>query len=385
VANPDNRLRITYIITDLDVGGAEMGLFRLLASLGRDQIAAEVICLSRQGPVAERIYNLGVQVRSLGLIPARPAPHLMFKLAGWIKEGRPDLVHTWMYHADLIGSLAAARAGKPPVIWSIRNSTLDVQHSKRPTRWIVRLLASLSKRVPAAIVSVSEAAARVHIQKGYDAGKISVIPNGFDLEVFRPDSQARTSVRQELQLDANTRLVGLLARYDPQKDHANFLRAAAQVQRRFPDVHFLLAGQGVEPANAELMQQVQACGLTGRAHLLGRRDDIPRLTAALDVAVTASAYGEAFPQVIGEAMACGVPCAVTDVGDSAKIVAGSGRVAPPNDADALAGAIDDLLALPDAEMQTARQQARQKIGQFYSIESVARQYMELYRRTVTGQ
>jgi glycosyltransferase involved in cell wall biosynthesis len=208
--------------------------------------------------------------------------------------------------------------------------------------------------------------ANQHEAIGYRADRRSVIPNGFDCERFQPDTGARASVRAELGLDEETPLIGLIARYHPMKDHANFLAAARLVLKQEPTAHFLLAGPCVEVSTKELSTLVSTLGLQGRIHLLGERSDIPRLTAALDIACSSSAWGEGFPNVIGEAMACGVPCVVTDVGDSAWIVGETGFVVSPKSPQELAESLQKAIGLEE-ENKLDREMIRQRIIDSFSL------------------
>ena len=375
-------LRMTFIITDLLTGGAELMLARLLGALDREMFAPRVIVLTDDGPVGEKLRALGVPVETLGLPPGSPvgAGRAVLRLARILRRERPALVQTWMYHADLLGGLAAKLAGLP-VVWSIRNHTLDPAVLKRSTRIVVRLCAVLSRVVPERVVTNAAATAQAHIDAGYDAGRMLVIPNGFDLETFKPDPAARRALRAELSLPPETPLVGLAARFDPMKDHRTFARAAGLAAAQNQAVQFVLFGSGVDSANRELAGWLQESGAAERTHLLGSRADVPRLLAALDVAALSS-VGEAFSNVIAEAMACGVPCAVTDVGDSALIVGQTGRVSPPNDPAALATAWLELLALPLVERQALGAAARTRIAENYSLTHSAAQFADLYQSLV---
>jgi glycosyltransferase involved in cell wall biosynthesis len=196
--------------------------------------------------------------------------------------------------------------------------------------------------------------------------------------VFRPDPEARSSVREELGVSATTRLIGLVARFDPQKDHEGFLLAARLLRTRCPDVNFVLAGGGVDQRNRQLARVVADAGLSDVVHLLGPRTDIPRLMSALDIASLSSRWGEAFPNVVAEAMACGVPCVVTDIGDSAEIVGDTGVVVPPCDPEALARGWEQLLGLPAEQRHALAQQARARIAARYDLTQVARRYEAFY-------
>jgi len=304
------------------------------------------------------------------------------RLVEWLIQDRPGLVQTWMYHADVIGGLAARLVRRAKIVWGIHNSTLDPERTRRTTRWTVALSARLSYSVPDCIVSVSRASRDLHVDAGYDASKFVIIPNGFDLSEFRPDATRRGDVRAELGIREDAFVVGLVARVDPQKDHLNFVRAAALLAPRRPDARFLLCGQGTDQGGP-LARVIAERGLLDRFVLLGRRDDVPRIMNAIDVVSLSSAYGEAFPLVIGEAMSCGVPCVVTDVGDSAYLVGDTGRVVAPRDAEALASAWEGLAAAGAEGRRTLGSAARVRIERNFALSRIAARYAEVYRALVS--
>lgn len=378
----ESPLRIVHIITGLALGGAEVMLYELLKATDPRRFASAVISLSAPGPLQPRIESLRVPVYSLGMPGGRPSPGALVRLGRRLRALRPDLVQTWMYHADLLGGIAARLVTAAPVVWGLHNSNLDPRTTKWTTRAIVWSCARLSRRVPRRILSCSQAAMRVHRDLGYDAGRMVVIPNGFDLVRFQPNRGYYAAIRDELGVAADAVLVGLVARWHPQKDHRNFIAAAALVARRRPDTCFVLAGTDVTDTNPELRGLIRQSGVAARFRLLGTRADMPRLNAALDCAVTSSKSGEAFPLVIGEAMASGVPCVVTDIGDSALMVGETGRVVPPGDPGALAVAIESLLALPQDERRALGAAARARIRGDYALPVIAGRYQSLYRALV---
>lgn len=378
-------MKVFHVITSVSTGGAQMMLYKLLSRIDHVTFESEVISLIDIGPIGQRIQALGVPVRALGMRPGVPNPLGVLRLARWLRQDAPHVIQTWMYHADLVGGLAAKLAGSVPVAWGIHHSNLDSQINKWSTIWTAMACARLSRWLPARIVCCSEASRQVHTQLDYAADKMVVIPNGFDLVVFRPDPTARQSVRQELGIPEKAPLIGLVARFHPQKDHRNFVQAAARFHACAPESHFLLCGDGITWENRELAGWIEAAGIQSQCHLLGRREDIPRLTAALDIASTAASHGEAFPIVIGEAMACRVPCVVTDVGDSAIIVGETGVVVPPKDPQALAtGWRQLLLDMSREERLQLGLAARQRIMERYSLEKIVEQYKRLYESLVIG-
>ena len=360
-----------------------MMLHKLLQNIDRSRFQPTVISLMGKGEVGPRIEALGIPVYTLGMRRGVPNPLMVLRLAKLLRELQPDVVHTWMYHADLLGGLAARLAGCRRVIWCLRHSNLSKTENKRSTLAVVALCARLSHWLPAWIVSCSVRAQQVHAAVGYADEKISVIPNGFDLKHLQPDSSARASLGAELALPANALLVGVVARFDMQKNHLGFIQAAAQVWEQLPQVHFVLAGKDVDSSNTVLQETIAAHPeLEAHMHLMGQRDDVPRLMAAFDVLASPS-HGEAFPNVLGEAMACGTPCVVTNAGDSADIVGSTGRVVAVGDMDGLARELVAVLNLSPAERATLGQQARQRVQENYEISRVARMYEAVYESVTT--
>ena len=372
-------MNLTFIITGLSTGGAEMMLLKLLERLDPDRFSPHVISLTSLGEIGPRIQALGIPVEALGMQPGWILNPITFaRLVQRLKALKPDIVHTWMYHADLLGGLAARIARVPAIAWNIRHSELPYDKSKWSTRAVGHLCALLSPWVPDQIVSNSQAGKNIHINMGYDSGRFVIIPNGFNLKLFNSDPASRYAVRLELGLTENTALIGLIARFDPQKNHQGFLEAASQLHQQRPDVHFLLAGSGIEDSNPAIWKWVQRYGIAEVTHLLGLRQDIPRLTAGLDIASSSSSYGEAFPNVVGEAMACGIPCVVTDVGDSAYIVGDTGRVVAPGDITGLAAAWAQLLALPECERRALGERARARVAEHFEIGVIVKRYETFY-------
>jgi glycosyltransferase involved in cell wall biosynthesis len=371
-------MKILHIITGLNTGGAEMMLYKLLSAIDGERFENHVISLTGDKVIGEKISALGIPVRYLGMAHGRPDARRFFRLVREIRLLRPDVVQTWMYHADLLGGLAAKLAGVKRLVWNIRHSDLPPEHTKRSTRLTAKLCALLSHWLPDRIICNAQRSVAVHIGLGYKKTLFEVIGNGFDLQRFQPNATAKTLLCRELNVDPATLLVGLAARFDVQKNHRGFIIAAQRIAHEFHNVRFILAGRNVAADNAELRQWLAQTDCAARLHLLGERHDIPLLTAALDVAVSCSIFGEGFPNTVGEAMACGVPCVVSDVGDAAFVVGDTGLVVAPGDTEALAEAMLRLLQMPAGERHALGQQARRRMLENFSLPAIVKKYEALY-------
>ena len=375
----DKPLKVLFISSGLEAGGAEGMLLRVLEHVDRERLMPEVISLTGIGEIGEKIRELGIQVHDLGMSRSGlQIPVLsFFRLRRMIKLINPDVVQTWQYHADLLGGLAARLAGIKTVGWGIRNGELPPEHSKFSTQVVRRICSWLSYWLPKKILFNSREAQAVHATVGYDERKFEVIPNGFDIYEGRTKTETRATVRRELDLFEDTLLVGFIARIDPVKNHEGFLEAAVLIHAELPEVHYVMAGRNVDESNQDLLRMIEDYKLSKCVHLLGHRKDIEKLMTGIDVHVSAS-HTEAFPNVIGEAMAGGTPSVATDVGDSAWIIGETGKVVPRGNMQALAEGITDLLMMPAENRQALGRKARARIKEEFEIGEVATLYQQYF-------
>lgn len=371
-------MRIVHVITGLEADGAENFLVRLCRKL--DQHTHHVISLTTLGPAAAGLLEAGVPVEALGMTSIGRTPGKFVELTHRIGDLQPDIVHTWMYHSDLIGGLAARAAGVPRVAWSIRHSNLHWRDNKLTTTIIARLCAALSRRVPDAIVTNSANAKAIHMRIGYGSREFAVIPNGFELDRYRPDPIARIATREALGIADDTFLIGMFGRFNPQKGHEFFLEAASHLKCPSRKLHMLLGGRGIDEDNAAIREWIKSRNLQATTTLLGERKDMPAVLASLDLLVLSSIHGEAFPNIVGEAMACAVPCVVTDVGDCAFIVGDTAPVVAPRDTEALASAMNRLVDMDAAELGRVGARERQRVLEEFEIGSVVNRYADFYDR-----
>jgi glycosyltransferase involved in cell wall biosynthesis len=365
---------IVHVITGLSRGGAESALYRLLAAQP-DGSATHVVSLTDDGVFGAKLRAAGIGVTCLGMGGVAGSCLGMLALLRLLKRLRPQVVQTWMYHADLVGGIVSRLAGVP-VCWGIRNGNLAMERTKRSTRVIAKVCAWLSAVIPARIVSCSTNAGAAHREFGY-ADRFVVIPNGLDLEVWRPAPNRRVPVRDTLGVPQDSFLVGHIGRADPQKDHANLLAAFERFAAHQPRAHLLLVGAGLSAGDEYLRTLLRGRDLGSCLTALGPRDDVPELLQALDLFVLSSA-GEAFPNVVIEAMACGIPCVVTDVGDSAAIVGDAGWTVPPHDAAAMANALQEAVLESPVEHLARRDRARRRIQRDYDVNRMAIAYQKLW-------
>lgn len=380
--NTSPTLRVTHVITGLGQGGAEAVLFRLTTFPGQ-AVQHTVISLTDDGIYGERLRAAGVTVHCLGMARGRVSLGGLMRLRRLLIEHKPDAVQTWMYHADLIGGVVARLAGVRAVAWGIRNSGAHLQRSSRSARLVLKLCAMLSGRIPAVIVCAARDAAVRHEQYGYRADRLTVIANGYDLSRYQPDDEARRRLRAQWQVADDTPVLGCVARWDPLKDHANLLGAVALLVQRGPRSEALrcaLIGRGMTHDNADLCALIERLGLRDRVLLLGPSDDVPAVMNALDIHVLSSC-AEGFPNVVAEAMACGTPCVVTDVGDAGHIVGQTAPVVPPENAQALADGIAQALhQIAQRGRDAVGGPGRARVLAEFDLAHMVAQYESVWRR-----
>lgn len=375
---------VVHVIVGLDSGGAELMLERLVtASRARGEFRHAVISLTRIGVIGQRLRLAGVEVRALEFRGALGAITGFWRLRSTLRDLRPDIVQTWMYHADFLGGLAARSLGIKRVIWGVRTTFVAYEGSTL-THWLMRVCAWLSASVPAVIVCAADASRRVHERAGYDASRMRVFPNGYDAMRLAQAASQRPASRAIVGATGDADVViGACGRFNPVKDFHCFVRAASRVAVRLPNARFALIGRGLDANNPVLAGWLDASGVRGRFALLGERTDLPNCLAALDV-FCLSSKSEGFPNVVCEAMGTGVPCVVTDVGDAAQIVGDTGEVVPKEDPDALAAGILRLAELEPGPRQERGHRARQRLEIEFSIEAARARYESLYRELLAA-
>ncbi len=373
-------IRVAHLITSLDADGAQRFLSRLIAATDRKRFEHLVISMKGRGVVAGEIEGRAA-VRTLDMNGRASDLAALWRLHTILRTYRPDLVHSWMVHSNVMAALMTARS--TPLIWGIRESGPGPGAGAIMRRFVYGLSRMMSRR-PQVVVANSQAGLEYYRDYGYRVDEWQMIPNGIDTEWFRPSPEMRVSMRAGQGLDPQTFVVGRAARYHPKKDFQTFLHAAALVAGRHADTRFLLAGAGVDEDNEELMRLISELGIESRVRLLSRFDDPRPFYASCDVIVSSSAWGEGFPNVIAEAMACGVPCVVTDSGDSATLVGRKDHVVDPAVPEQLARGIESIMALAPLQREELGAASRTRIVKGYSLEKAVRRHQELYDKVTSS-
>ena len=373
-------IRVMHLITGTGVGGAETMLFKLLSAMDGSRFSNVVYSMIEPGATADRIRGLGIDVRTLGMKQGRLDPRAIGILSGGIRGWGPHVIQTWMYHADLLGGLVGKLFAGVPVVWNIRHSDLHPEANHWMTLRIAEICGLLSGWMPARIVCCADSSRAIHARIGYRASKMIVIPNGFDLRAYRPRPDAGDACHERFGIPPNRDLISLVARYHPQKDHATFVAAAELCAARFPEMLFALCGDGITNENEELVNLIRRAGLESRLFLLGRRPatDVALIMSRSTLVTSSSSSGEAFPNVIGEAMAGGTVCVVTDVGDSAYIVGDAGIVVPARSPQRLAEGWIQVLEMDRGTRRSFQERARQRVDTNFSLPAIASRYENLY-------
>jgi glycosyltransferase involved in cell wall biosynthesis len=372
-------MKILHVITGLNNGGAEGVLYRLCKYDNKCQHI--IISMMGEGKYGPLFKDIGIEVYCLYMPQGRLSISGLWRLFKLISNNKPDVVQTWMYHADLIGGLVARFAGVKHVFWNVRHTTLDPAKSKRSTIWVVKACAVISGWVPRKIVYCAHTAKAVHESMGYKEGKAEIISNGFDFTQFSIDSFLRATFRSELGLNDDVRLIGMVGRYHPQKDHANLIKALCLVKKENYNFKLVLIGQDLNAKNQTLLKLILDNRLTEKVVLLGQRTDIPTVMNGLDLHILSSSFGEAFPNVVAEAMLCGTPCVVTDVGDAALIVGESGWIVPPKEPQSLANFIMQAFQEKQINQQAwllRKEACRSRIVDNFSMEKMKESYHRVW-------
>ena len=370
-------MKIVHIITGLGDGGAEHVLFKICKYDNNNNHI--VISLKDSGKYFSLLKKIGTKVYCLNM--KFFSINKFIFLIKLLRSLKPDIVQTWLVHADFVGSLAARLAGIHNILWNVRYSNIKLGKAKFTTILIIKILSVLSYILPKFIIIVSKRAKKIYEKAGYNKKIFKFIPNGYDLSILKVSSFQKVRFRKKIKVKKITPLIGKVARYDPQKDHFNLLNALSIIRSKKINFFCILIGSNVNKKNTDLILQIKRLKLSNYVKLLGQYDNISYVMNGLDIHILSSSYGEGFPNVVAESMACGTPCIVTDVGDSSLIVSKTGWTVPPNDPIKLANAIEKALnAKATLEWNRRSIEARLRIKKKFSITNMIKLYNKLWNK-----
>jgi glycosyltransferase involved in cell wall biosynthesis len=377
---PESRTRIAFLTSSLGAGGAQAMLVKVMQHIDRETFEPVVVSLRDTGIYGEQIRRLQVPVHCLDMNSPLDVIMGLRRLRRVLRQLRPGIIQGWMYHGNLAASVGRRLARTDaPVAWNVRHSIHDISQETAMMRFLIRLSAKLSRAVSLCLYP-SEAASSQHRRQGFLCPTSRVIPNGFATDLFSPPGAAeKQAARSSLGLNSDQVVVVHLARYHPMKNHAGFLAAIRVAARKVPALRVLMAGAGVSSKNEVLSNLACDLGIAERLHMLGEVADVRPLLVASDFLCVSSSWGEAFPNVIGEAMSMGVPCVATDVGDCRAIIGETGGVVPPADVPALAQELIRMGSLSPRERAVLGASARARVQREYEIGAVVRKYEECYK------
>ena len=370
-------MKVVHIITGLGDGGAEHVLFKIC----KYDIANKHIVISLTGPgkYFSLLSKLGIKVYFLNI--RFFSIHKFIFLIKLLRSLKPDIVQTWLVHADFLGSIAARLAGINNILWNVRYSNIEIGKAKLTTILIIKILSILSYVIPKFIIIVSKKAKKIYEIAGYNKRLFKFIPNGYDLSILKINKLQKKNFRKNIKIKKNIPLIGNVARYDPQKDHLNLLNALSLIREKNINFFCVLVGYNVNQNNIDLISEIKKLRLSNHVKLLGQNDNISKVMNGLDIHVLSSSYGEGFPNVVAESMACGTPCIVTDVGDSTLIIGKTGWVVPPKNSIKLAKAIEKALYEKSTnKWNKRRNKARLRIKKNYDISKMVKLYNNVWSK-----
>jgi len=374
-------MKVIHIITGLGDGGAEHTLFKICKY---DNINKHiVISLKGPGKYFSLLNKLGIKVYCLNI--KFFSIHKFFSLIKLLHSLKADVVQTWLVHADFIGGIAARLVGIKNIIWNIRYSNFEIGKTKLTTILIIKILAKLSFLIPQSIIINSKRAKKIFAIEGYYRKKLRFIPNGFDLSILKPQKFQKINLKKKIKIKKLVPLIGNVARYDKKKDHLNLLNALSLIRSKNIIFFCILVGSNIDKNNISLISEIKRLKLSNNVKLLGQNDNILQIMNGLDIFVQSSSYGEGFPNVVAESMACGTPCIVTDVGDAGFIVGKTGWVVPPNNSIKLAKAIEKTLnELGTKNWNKRCHKARLRIKENFNISKMLELYNEVWSNVQSG-
>ena len=378
-------ISILFLINSLHQGGAERQLVALLQGLDRKQFHAIVVTYYQGGAWEETVRQMpGVDLHCLCLRNRFDLAGMFSALSRIIRRTRPDILYGLLGDACTLALIHGRVFGRRKVIWGLRATNMDFRRYSLSSGWVYRLNAYLSKQVDR-IIANSWAGSEYHACQGYARDRIVVIPNGIDTGYFRPQPEEGAVLRRDWGFGMETPVIGRIGRLDPMKDYPTFLKAAAKLIHKRPEVRFAIVGGGSDQMRHDLQTMARTQGLGESVLWLGPREDLPAIYSACAFTSSSSSFGEGFPNVVAESLACEVPCVATDVGDSAGVVGPGGIIVPAKNPAAMVEVWDQILSLSQEERQQMGQEGRKHVLENFSVQQMVHATEKVFLDVVEQQ
>ena len=372
-------LRVLHLITNLNVGGAQTMLVKLLEQADTSRIQSGVVTLQDLGPMHKLLQQMQLPTESLDMHSLVSLPNAVYRFGRIARDWKPDVIQTWMYHSNLVGSLAAKTIARTtPVVWNIRMNPPLPRVDKRTTHWVGKFCGKNTRQLADGVVLNSHVSLNGHADIGYPRELMHVLYNGFDCNKLDRVPAARPVWRDAWDVKDDDLVVGTVGRFHPHKDYKNFVDAASIIAAQVPTVRFVMCGNQLSADNETLMDWIRKAELSDRFHLLGRQNDVAGVLSAFDLSVSSSLL-EGFPNSVGEAMACRVPCVVTNAGGTAELVGNAARIVSCRSPQQLADECLGVLRLSTEQRREMGNAGRQRIVDNFGLDRIAHQYETLWR------
>ena len=341
-----------------------------------------IVPIKQSKSIAISLVGDNITVRPLNVEGALGVWRGLSSLRVLVKEFKPDVIHSWLYHSDMLAGLVSLWVKDVRLVWSIRQTRISREFNPLSTRLVIKLCAMFSHFLPHLIISNSNTAIETHVAAGYSREKIKVIPNGIDLRQFTPNRQRRASMRASLGCGKATKLVGMVARFDKQKNFPNFFSAASLLAQQFDDIGFVLCGRGVNQDNSVISDLIATAALQDKVVLLDEQSDVPSILNSLDVLISSS-HGEGWPNVVAEAICTGIPVVGTDVGDTSRIIKGVGFVVEPNNPQEICARVAEILNASSKERNEMTKKCLSLAKSELDIEKVGPEFRNCYESLIS--
>lgn len=366
----------------MNIGGAERALQKLLLSGKISRQNVKVISLTSKGIFGTQLVDEGFQVIALEMKNILSLPSVIYRIVKIIRKFNPDIVQCWLYHADLIGGVAAKISGVKNIIWGIRST--DLKKGSYITSIVRRLCALFSYFIPTKIICVANASKIKHVSLGYSERKMVVICNGFTLSTWVVDEERVNNFKQKYNINKSQIVIGSVGRFSSIKGHDLFVEAAGIIMKKNPNILFLMIGLNIDENNQQLMEWINATCNKDQFVLLGERNDIPVCLAAMDIFCLHS-RSEGFPNILGEAMSTRLACISSDVGDSAYLLSDTGLIVERCSSEALANGLNELITNPKEKNEILGIRAMKRIEENFTLEETSKKFYAVYRELLSSE